>query len=601
MSSPTISDQDEKFLDLSDHKEFQWPAELFLGSLSEVKSVKASGCRVVFQDGVARWSRPKDDESDRFEDANETDLSVSTVEKDWLFPLHLTKIDLSRCQLSFLPLSFCELKHLESVDLSRNCLEELGSHFASADNLVHVDLSYNKLRILPEWINCLRRARVVRLDHNPIGGLHLLTSDFGKTCKRLHTLNISHCATSDRLSPTVFHAKNLVKLILGTGPSLADEDEGSNVLFSLPREIALVSRLTTLIASGIALSEVPDEMGSLKRLKYLDLSSNNLCWLPCSIHAMERLQVLIIDHNSLDYLPSKIEEMPSLSELRASHNHLSWITEDIWKAKDRLKVLDLYKNNLDLEGAESLKDLYLHEVDLGGNNLSIGEITHTMNMENYLIRQERLRDRLRCTDRQDPVQHLEKNTWTKSIWQSNQDDTFINSDHGATSESDEERNDEVVDAEYFFVNEPKVEVRKPADVTLNKALFPWEMLDKEEGVSQGYHPKSDLEDNEMWDDDTTACAVRKKRPVALTYNFNDMSVWCTGQLQLCPADRHPRAMCEIPDESRQRLTQQQLDLKTRNRPGRQSCYRTLKTKDYYVYDQALSLGCYDDANDSVPE
>lgn len=204
------------------------------------------------------------------------------------FPQTLRKLVLSHNAIAFLPDSLCHLVSLEHLDLSHNVLETFPETFGSLTSLRYLNLSHNLLSALPSGFN--RLSQLVNLDLSFNSRLSaksfetLLIPDFGRRCRKLRRVNLSWCNLC-RVPPAFWDLLDLSQLILGS----SEEDPSSHPSFenwlpSLPCSLLKLTRLTSLIAPNVGLSDLPDALETMTYLKHIDLSSNRIAWLPGTLH-----------------------------------------------------------------------------------------------------------------------------------------------------------------------------------------------------------------------------------------------------------------------------------------------------------------------------
>ncbi|KAF5428813.1 Leucine-rich repeat (LRR) protein [Candidatus Methanophagaceae archaeon] len=160
-------------------------------------------------------------------------------------------------------------KKQTELDLSRNQLTSLPVEIEKLKNLTELNLSYNQLNKLPAEIGKLKNLTTLNLSHNQ---LTTLPAEIGKL-------------------------KNLAKL-----------DLSWNQLTTLPAEIGKLTNLTKLDLSWNQLETLPAEIVELKNLTTLNLSGNQLKTLPAEIVELKNLTTLNLSGNPLESPPPEIAE-----------------------------------------------------------------------------------------------------------------------------------------------------------------------------------------------------------------------------------------------------------------------------------------------------
>ncbi|GEM_PF-1331332 len=201
-----------------------------------------------------------------------------------------TTLDLSKQNLTSLPLSVCQMGHLQSLNLSHNQLTELPPEIGQLVNLVELNLNDNQLTELPPEIGQLVNLVELNLSHNQLTAL----------------------------PPKLGQLKGVVKLNLD-----------HNSLTTLPRELFFLKNLRLLNLSHNQLVEIPSEIENLVNLEVLSLDDNKLKSLPQGIKNLAHLQELFLRHNPLSiFMPTDILEDPQkpAAILEAYFNNKYWVT-----------------------------------------------------------------------------------------------------------------------------------------------------------------------------------------------------------------------------------------------------------------------------------
>ncbi len=102
---------------------------------------------------------------------------------------------------------------------------------------------------------------------------------------------------------------------------------------------------TSLVLTGIGLSQVPPEIGQLSALTALHLADNELTGLPPEIGKLPALALLFLRNNQLTSLPSEIGKLSALTELNLFNNQLTSLPSEIGELS-ALTVLILSNNQL---------------------------------------------------------------------------------------------------------------------------------------------------------------------------------------------------------------------------------------------------------------
>eukprot|EP00935_MAST-01C_sp_MAST-1C-sp1_P000406 g406.t1 len=106
-------------------------------------------------------------------------------------------------------------------------------------------------------------------------------------------------------------------------PLIEELDLTGNQLRSLPKTVALLTRLTDLKLQGNFLESVPLSVGKLTSLRTAILSNNQISQLPHGFGVgMDHLRELKLDGNELTQLPMALAQMTKLEVLTLHRNHM---------------------------------------------------------------------------------------------------------------------------------------------------------------------------------------------------------------------------------------------------------------------------------------
>jgi internalin A len=251
-----------------------------------------------------------------------------------------TILDLSRKDLTTLPLEIGQLSNLSELYLYSNQLTTLPTEIGQLSNLTVLDLNSNQLTTLPAEIGQLSNLTVLDLNSNQ---LTTLPAEIGQL-------------------------SNLTLL-----------DLNFNQLTTLPAEIGQLSNLTVLDLNSNQLTTLPTEIGQLSKLSRLDLNSNQLTTLPAEIGQLAKLYRLYLYLNQLTTLPAEIGQLSNLSELYLYSNQLMTLPAEIGQLSN-LSELYLYSNQLMTLPAEigqlsNLSRLYLNYNQLTKLPAEIGHLS----------------------------------------------------------------------------------------------------------------------------------------------------------------------------------------------------------------------------------
>eukprot|EP00039_Didymoeca_costata_P014503 m.235034 g.235034 ORF g.235034 m.235034 type:complete len:1295 (+) comp16039_c0_seq3:221-4105(+) len=198
---------------------------------------------------------------------------------------HLHKLNLSRNNMTLLPIQLYRFKDLQTLDLSFNPFEE-GSFAVVGLRGVSVFDGMTQLRSL----------RLRSVGHQ---ALKDVSNDLGN------------------------------KLLY-----LSELDLGENHLEEIPQWVLGLNSLRRLYLDGNELENIQETaFDNLQALETLNLSRNKLASLPSSIANLKLLRKLFANDNKLKVLPKGLSQLQHMSILRLSRNNISKLDLDILQSK----------------------------------------------------------------------------------------------------------------------------------------------------------------------------------------------------------------------------------------------------------------------------
>ena len=160
-----------------------------------------------------------------------------------------TKLDLSNCNLDYIPDEVFNLTHLQTLDLSSNKLTRIPSAIASLTNLTKLDLTNNQLEKVPSAITNLTTLTVLSLRNNQIN-----------------------------------YIPNAIENLC----NLTELDLSGNEIVMIPPAIAQLTKLIKLDISCNQIQEIPKAIAQLPNLKdFIYIGGSNRITEPKS-HIMAR-------------------------------------------------------------------------------------------------------------------------------------------------------------------------------------------------------------------------------------------------------------------------------------------------------------------------
>lgn len=212
-----------------------------------------------------------------------------TIHKNLSILKKLDYLDLSGDSILVLPENLGELKKLKALNISYNMISELPEDFGLLESLEELDCSSNKLKKLPASIGRLSSLKRINLSSNPLKNL--------PSFKGLASLSVLEGSMCD--------------------------------LESLPKDMGLLTNLTTIKLANNFIDSLPPSISRLAKLEELDLSANLIRSLPMDIGNLQSLEVLLVGMNHLTELPEGIGDLKSLKTFNVSNNALNALPQSM--------------------------------------------------------------------------------------------------------------------------------------------------------------------------------------------------------------------------------------------------------------------------------
>lgn len=283
---------------------------------------------------------------------------------------NLEDLNISECNLPYIPPVIWRLTSIKILDISRNKINMLPSEIGNLGNLISLNLKHTNLATLPPEIAYCQDLEEIQMWGNEIETLpetlpempklHTLAFDYRHFCKLVDQTYMENYLSTGQIKSkhiplVVFElpalrsldlentkvnnlqeiynislceinlSHNFLQIIpmsLYTLNHLVFMDLSYNQIASLPEELGNVKSLVKLRASNNKLQELPTTIGQLHNLIELEMGSNQLQSLPSSIQYLQMLKTLVVSDNKLASLPDEICELSGLETLDATDNNI---------------------------------------------------------------------------------------------------------------------------------------------------------------------------------------------------------------------------------------------------------------------------------------
>ena len=154
-------------------------------------------------------------------------------------------------------------------------------------------------------------------------------------------LNLSYREYYDYLSieklKSVFNIEGETRNDMSIIRKLTTEDLKVKLLRKIPKEIKLLSNLTTLYLVKIKLRNI-DELYQLMNLEVLMLNDNHLTEIRDSISNLQNLTCFTVGNNRITYISENLYSLKSLKQLGLHDNHIEYISDNITNLKNLVSL-----------------------------------------------------------------------------------------------------------------------------------------------------------------------------------------------------------------------------------------------------------------------
>ncbi len=244
-------------------------------------------------------------------------------------PSEVTRLDLSRAELTELPRELTSLGNLQVLSLSGNSnlsVDNILDIVARLPKLRELDLSAIGAERLPESIGGLAQLEILNLHGNRLSSLPQAIARL----QRLRMLFIG----DNRLTvlPPVLGKLTSLEVLSLEGNQELDEA-------SLRAVVGDSARLRELSLAGCGLRMVPDGLRDLPMLSVLDLSKNSIVSIPAWIGELKGLTIVRLEGNGISDLTESFCELANLEVLRIDGTRIG--TGSLVPCWPRLRILSL--------------------------------------------------------------------------------------------------------------------------------------------------------------------------------------------------------------------------------------------------------------------
>lgn len=354
-------------------------------------------------------------------DVSKNPLKVKDSDDVTCFPIemrflkNLKYLNISECNLRYIPSVIWLIVSIENLNISRNKITMLISEVGNLGNLKKLNLTQCDIATLPAEIGFCENLEEILLFGNEIENL----PETLKECHKLRELKLNYHSfhalldgymadliregkiKSEHIPMVIFELENLELLDLSATKINNFPENSLNSLIELRLDKNFFDRIPETILEGKIASN----------LKILTISRNRLVSIPSGISALVNLSVLNLSGNTIISFPDSIQfNLPNLNELYLSHNGLNQLTNDIVQLKS-LKRLALDHNRLVTLPNELYELTKLEYLNLSHNNLTklSHKITKLTNLKAAHVYEKFIKNGLWLTN--NPLENPPKDVW----------------------------------------------------------------------------------------------------------------------------------------------------------------------------------------------
>lgn len=224
--------------------------------------------------------------------------------------LKINNLNLSECNLVYVPFKIGEMKSLRSLDLSNNFIVDLPFYLGKLKNLEILNLSGNQITSLDYGIWKCKNLK--HIDLSNIKGLNM-----NNICMNLQTLDHLQSVSLSYLNDTLPDEFGLI--------NTRQWSIDNSTLTTLPDNLSnneTIEEISFESCESTEFDKIAPTLSTIANLQKLRIS-NSLTNVPSELKKIQQIESLDLSHNHLTTLPLSENDFPNITELVLYGNNFS--------------------------------------------------------------------------------------------------------------------------------------------------------------------------------------------------------------------------------------------------------------------------------------
>ncbi len=266
---------------------------------------------------------------------NLKELDISRNKINMLVPevgnlMRLRHLNAQQTNISTLPAEIAFCQELEELLMWGNVIESLPETLKELPNLKKLAINYRSFATMVVMENLLKKGQI-QSEHIPpvlfeMSCLHVLDLE-GTKINSLPDVCIAKL-TEFYINKNYF--MKIPQMIFGID-TLVVLDISDNMITTIPDEIEKLTGLITFRANNNNFETIPTTIGSLQNLVELAMGGNALRMIPNQVGQLKNLKTLILDRNEIQSIPDSLIQLTQLETLDLTGNQIKALPIKLYK------------------------------------------------------------------------------------------------------------------------------------------------------------------------------------------------------------------------------------------------------------------------------